>query len=48
MIFLPGDYFYLKCGVMVLDVIPQSAIQINMFDDHDRTKRKVINGVMDK
>ena len=48
MIFLPGDYFYMKCGVMVLDVIPQSAIQINMFDNHDRTKRKVINGVMDK
>ncbi|MDQ6890662.1 MAG: Y-family DNA polymerase [Bacteroidota bacterium] len=48
MIFLPDDYFYMKCGVMVFDVIPQSAIQINMFDDHDRTKRKVINGVMDK
>ena len=46
--YLHDDYFYFKCGVMVLDIIPQSVVQINMFDDNNRTKGKTINSVMDK
>ncbi|MDQ6763189.1 MAG: DUF4113 domain-containing protein, partial [Bacteroidota bacterium] len=46
--YLHDDYFYFKCGVMVLDIIPQSVVQINMFDSHDRNKGKIINSIMDK
>ncbi len=47
MIFLPGDYLYMKCGVMVLDVTPQSAIQMNMFDKADRKKDKHLGNIID-
>jgi DNA polymerase V len=46
-IFLPHDYFYMKCGVMVFNVIPQTSIQINMFDTMNRTKDKVLSTVID-
>lgn len=48
MIFLPGDYYYMKCGVMVLDIIPYSAIQINMFDKMDRSKDKQLSKIIDE
>jgi DNA polymerase V len=46
-IFKPKDYYYLKCGVMVLNVNPQSAIQMSLFDTMDRTKDKILGKVMD-
>jgi DNA polymerase V len=46
-IFLPGDYLYMKCGVMLLDIMPQSAVQMNMFDNIQRSKDKLISGVVD-
>ena len=47
-IFKPDDYYYMKCGVMVLNVIPQSAIQMNMFDTTDRSKDRMLGKVIDK
>ncbi|MDQ6763885.1 MAG: Y-family DNA polymerase [Bacteroidota bacterium] len=46
--YLHDDYFYFKCGVMVLDLIPQSVVQISMFDGHDRSKGKILNTIMDE
>jgi DNA polymerase V len=42
-----SGYRYHKCGVMVLDLIPENEVQRNMFDDRDRAKGKQIAGVMD-
>ncbi|MEP6949113.1 MAG: Y-family DNA polymerase [Ginsengibacter sp.] len=47
-IFKPDDYYYMKCGVMVLNIIPETSLQINMFDVHDRTKDKILAGIMDQ
>jgi DNA polymerase V len=47
-IFKPKDYFYMKCGVMVLDLVPETLVQLNIFDNTDRTKDKVLAKVMDQ
>ncbi len=47
-IFKKNDYFFMKCGVIVLNVIPETEVQINMFDNADRTKDKTLSKVMDK
>ena len=46
-IFKKNDYYYMKCGVIVLDLIPEAMIQANLFDTADRTKGKILAKVMD-
>ena len=46
-IFKPG-YNYLKCGVMVLDIVPDERIQASLFDTYDRKKNKTVMEAMDK
>lgn len=47
-IFKKNDYFYMKCGVIVYNVIPETEVQINMFDTTNRAKDKTLAKVMDK
>jgi DNA polymerase V len=46
-IFKKNDYYYMKCGVIVLNLIPETMVQINLFDKADRTKDKKLAKVMD-
>ena len=46
-IFTEG-YNYLKCGVMVLDIVPDERIQASLFDQCDRKKNKIMMEAMDK
>ncbi len=46
-IFKKNDYYYMKCGVIVLNLIPETMVQINIFDKVDRTKDKKLAKVMD-
>ena len=46
-IYRNGDYLYMKCGVMVLDIIPKNAIQVNLFNTKDRQKDAKILTAMD-
>ena len=46
-IFKKNDYYYMKCGVIVLNLIPENTVQINIFDKADRTKDKKLAKVMD-
>jgi len=41
-------YNYLKCGVMVLDIVPDDRIQASLFDKCDRKKNKTVMEAMDK
>ncbi len=41
-------YNYMKCGVMVLELIPENKIQSSMFDSVNRPDRKKIMKAMDK
>ena len=47
-IYKPGDYLYMKCGVIVLDLIPQDYIQVNIFDVKDRKRDEKMLLAMDK
>ena len=47
-IFQPNGYLFMKVGVMVLDIVPEAEVQINMFDNKDRTKDKKALNAMDK
>jgi len=47
-IFREPDYLYMKCGVMVLGLTPESVGQINMFDTKDRKKETNVMLAMDK
>ena len=46
-IFKKNDYYYMKCGVIVLNLIPETMIQANLFDTADRTKDKTLAKIMD-
>ena len=46
-IFKPG-FLYMKCGVTVMDLVPESAVQASCFDAADRKKNGQIMQVMDK
>lgn len=46
-IFKTKDYYYMKCGVMVLNLVPETQVQLNIFDNADRTKDKMLAKVMD-
>ena len=41
-------YNYLKCGVMVSDIVPDERIQSSLFDQCDRKKNKTVMEAMDK
>lgn len=41
-------YNYLKCGVMVLDIVPDDRLQASLFDKCDRKKNKTVMEAMDK
>lgn len=45
-IFKPG-YRYMKCGVIVLELVPETQVQYNMFRDQDQ-KSKIAMKAMDK
>ena len=38
----------MKCGVMVLDLIPEESIQYGMFDKADRDKDRLVMQTIDK
>ena len=40
-------YNYLKCGVIVMDIVPEDQLQSSMFDRLDRTKNKTAMDAMD-
>jgi len=42
------DHKYQKCGVMVLDLVPQETIQMGLFDTRDREKEKKAMVALDK
>ena len=47
-IFPSKDFLFMKCGVMVLNIIPENEVQMNMFDQKSRVKEKLILSAMDK
>ena len=47
MIYKPG-YFFQKAGVVVMDLVPGTEIQLGMFDQHNRDKEKRLMDSMDK
>jgi DNA polymerase V len=47
MIFRPG-YHYMKAGVMVMDIVPETEIQLNLFDKRDRQKERTIMKALDE
>jgi DNA polymerase V len=47
LIFQPG-YNYQKAGVIVLDLIPETQIQLGLFDKRDRVKEKQLMIALDK
>ncbi|QEC69351.1 Y-family DNA polymerase [Panacibacter ginsenosidivorans] len=47
LIYRPG-YNYQKCGVIVMDIIPQEQIQYSLFDNEDRKKQKTVSKTLDK
>lgn len=42
------DFLYMKCGVIVLNLVPQTEVQMNVFDTADRTKDIIVSRVVDK
>lgn len=46
-IFKAKDHYYMKCGVMVLNLVPETIVQLNIFDSTNRTKDKLLAKVMD-
>lgn len=46
-LYKPG-YNFQKCGVMVLNIIPQNQIQYGLFDTQDREKQNIVSSTLDK
>ena len=42
-----SDCIYKKAGVIVGEIVPEDQVQLNLFDDTDREKRKAINEYID-
>ena len=42
------EYFFKKAGVIIIDIVPDSAIQQNMFDNVDRERLKKLMKVVDR
>jgi DNA polymerase V len=47
LIFKPG-FFYMKCGVTVMDLVDESAVQASCFDEADRKKNRRVMETIDK
>jgi DNA polymerase V len=47
LIFKPG-FLYMKCGVTVMDLVPESVVQTNCFDSADREKNGLVMQTIDK
>ncbi len=47
-IYKHNEYFYMKCGVMVFNIISENTIQGNIFNIKSREKEKILAKVMDK
>jgi DNA polymerase V len=47
MIYRPG-FKYLKAGVMVMDIVPQTQLQLGLFDKRDRAKDNRLMNALDK
>ncbi len=47
LIFKPG-FLYMKCGITVMDLVPESAVQTSCFDGADRRKRQPVMRTMDQ
>jgi DNA polymerase V len=47
LVFKPG-YYYLKAGVMVLDIVPRAEWQLGLFDTRDREKDKRLMQALDR
>ena len=43
-IYKPDDYYYMKCGVMVLDLVTENVVQLSLFDK--KIERKTSNSLM--
>lgn len=39
---------YKKAGVIVMDIVPQNSVQLNLFDERDRTKHEKVMEVLDE
>ena len=46
-IYLPS-YSYKKAGVIVGKTVPETQVQLSLFDNLDRDKRREVNSVIDK
>ncbi|KAA9037124.1 Y-family DNA polymerase [Ginsengibacter hankyongi] len=46
-IFRPDEYLYMKCGVMVLNIMPENSVQANMFDGVHRSRDKILSKTVD-
>jgi len=47
LIFKPG-YLYMKCGVLVMDLVPESVVQSSCFDETDREKNGRVMQTVDQ
>lgn len=47
LIFKPG-FLYMKCGVTVMDLVPESSVQGSFFDRADREKNRVVMRTIDQ
>lgn len=43
-----GNFKYKKAGVIVMDIVPQNSVQLNLFDERDRTKHEKVMEVLDE
>ncbi len=43
-----AGYRFMKCGVVVMDLVPENQVQVSLFDGADRSKNSVIMTAMDK
>ena len=41
-------YRFMKCGVMVMDLVPERQVKVSLFDPADRTKNNIVMNAMDK
>lgn len=42
------NFKYKKAGVIVMDIVPQNSVQLNLFDERNRTKHEKVMEVLDE
>jgi DNA polymerase V len=47
-IYRPEGYLYMKCGVIVEDLVPEASVQANLFDARDRRRERKLATIMDE